>query len=32
MKKIIKMLKKAYEEIRQYEEYERRSSVLNRKI
>lgn len=32
MKKIIKMLKKAYEEIKTYEEYERRSSVLNRKI
>lgn len=29
---IIKLIKKAYQEIRQYQEYERRSSVLNRKI
>ena len=30
--KIIKILRKAYEEIKEYQEYERRSSVLNRKI
>lgn len=29
---IIKLIKKAYQEIRQYQEYERRSSVLNRKM
>lgn len=32
MKKIIRILKKAYKEVKQYEEYERRSSVLNRKM
>lgn len=31
MKKIIQILKKAYKEVKQYEEYERRSSILNRK-
>ena len=31
MKKVIQLLKKAYKEIRTYQEYERRSSVLDRK-
>ena len=32
MKKVIQILKKAYKEIKEYEEYERRSSILNRKV
>lgn len=29
---ILKIIKKAYNEIKQYQEYERRSTLLNRKV
>ena len=29
---IIKLIKKAYQEIKEYQEYERRSSILDRKM
>lgn len=29
---ILKIIKKAYNEIKQYQEYERRSTLLNRKM
>lgn len=32
MKKVIEMLKKAYKEVKEYEEYERRSTLLNKKV
>ena len=32
MKKVIEMLKKVYKEVKEYEEYERRSTLLNKKV